>query len=469
MAKRLTVLAIAVSLSACTVGPKLTLPQAPMGTEFVYADAPAEAVSQASFTAFSDPVLDALIARALAENTSVLQALARLDEARALAGLTIYSLFPTSTAKALGERNQQSGRDPFAFGGSGDGRPDATQRYEVGTDLAWEIDLFGSLRNQSAAIKLRAAQAQAALQDVQRSIVAEVAQGYFKAIGTARRLRIAERNLENLREGERIVEALLEAGRGTDLDLARAKSLRFATTAQLAQTEAELRRAMLALATLSNQPLLSVQSQLQDVVSLPAVPALRTVGTPQQWLQRRPDVRAAELALRAAYRDVGTEQAEYFPKLTLLGGFSSIAQERDGLFEAAAESWRYGPSLSWQFLNVGRVRQFVQRAQARAAGAMALYQETLLRALEETESSFANLRAGNQSAEALAAAAQEADKALALAKLRFEAGASDYLVVLDAERQKLSLDDQAAQADIARLSAYALVYRALAGDFVAAE
>ena len=156
------------------------------------------------------------------------------------------------------------------------------------------------------------------------------------------------------------------------------------------------------------------------------------VGTPEQWLARRPDVREADRTLAAEVSRIGVETAEFYPKLTLLGGFGATAQSFGNLGDSEAQRWRFGPSLSWSFLDFGRVRQRVLAQRARADGAIAAYQETWLEALEETENAMAGYRAANESAAALEQAVAESRKAADLARLRFDAGASDYLAVLDA-------------------------------------
>ena len=452
----------ALSMAACTVGPKYVQPKIDVPKAFDQANAtPTNPVSTQTFQAFGSVVLDDFIARALAENTSILQAAARLNEARAYRGLTKYSLFPTVTAAAVKDRSKVSDQDPQAQPGIA-----ISDRYDVGFDVAWEIDLFGSLRNQSAAVILRMQAADAALADMRRLIVAEVAQTFFAALGARERLAVTERNLANLQEGERITNALFEAGRGTELDLARAKSLRLTVVSSLALQRAELVRQELRLASLTSTPVAEVRAQLLKQAEIPDLAKLEAVGTVQQWLKRRPDVAAAELTLRAQTHDVGTQIAEYFPKLNLLGSFGSVAGSAGDLFGSGTDRWRFGPSISWQFLNFGRVGQYVQAEQAQVDGAAAAYQETVLRALEETEGAMANFRAANESTAALTEATAQAETARALAELRFEAGASDYLVVLDAQRQRLSLDDQLIQAKTARATALAMLYKALAGDFV---
>ena len=459
--------ALSLALAACTVGPRPSTPEVVLAANFDQLSAAQNGADkldpgQLTFRAFAAPSLDQLLEAALLNNTSIAGAKARLDEARAYRGLSKFSLFPTVTADAEQRRNKFSSQDPQTPEGLA-----ISDRYEAGGDVAWEIDLFGSLRNQSAAIWLRADAANAALLDMRRLIVAEVAQGFFTAIGARERVAITQRNLANLQESENIVQALLDAGRGTDFDLARAKALSLSTVANLANQNAELRRQELRLSTLTTLPVAQVRALLEAQADLPDLPELTAVGTPEQWLRRRPDVQAAELELAAQTRDVGAEIAEYFPKLTLNGGFGSVAKKGGDLFSASAEQWNFGPSLSWRFLDFGRVRQYVRAEQAQVAGAEAAYRATVLQALEETELALSNFRAANESTAALAEAAAQAERARALAELRFEAGASDFLVVLDAQRQRLSLDDQLVQAKTARASAMAVLYKAFAGDFVA--
>jgi outer membrane protein, multidrug efflux system len=453
--------AAALALSACTVGRTYSQPKITVPTNFEQAPASNGRLGTATFKAFAAPALDALIAQALLENTTIAQALARLDEARAYRGLTKYSLFPTVTAAGEKTRSKISGQDPQAPPGLG-----ITDSVDVGFDASWEIDLFGSLRNQSAAVVLRAEAASAALEDVKRVIVAEVAQTFFAALGARERLAITTRNQANLTENERIVQALVDAGRGTDLDLARAKSLTLSVAAGVPLQQAELTRQTLRMASLTGLSSARVRDYMAQQRAMPELAVLQNVGSVDAWLKRRPDVRAAELTLRAQLKDVGAQTAEYFPKLTLLGSFGSVARKSSDVFGSDTDRWRFGPSISWRFLDFGRVGQYVKAEQAQANGAAAAYQETVLRALEDVEAALANFRAANESTAAFALAAIEAEKARALAELRFEAGASDFLVVLDAQRQRLSLDDQLVQAQTARATALAMLYKALAGDFM---
>ncbi len=451
--------AIVTLLAGCTVGPRYQQPEVPLPASFDQAtvEAARQPAGSKLWAAFGSSELDALIARALEANTTIAQAAARFAETRALSGLSTYSWFPTVTAEGDQEQSQFSGLDPFSEQGQ-------FETWRAGFDAIWEIDLFGSLRNQQKAIDRRAEADAASLADARLSIVAETAQAWFSLIGARERLALQRRQLANLEENVSILQARVDAGNSTALDLARAEAQARSLAASVPQAEADVVRQEQRLAVLTAWPVATLRLQLASTTTIPALPTLVATGTPEQWLKRRPDIRSAERQLAAATADVGVEVAEYFPKLELLGSFGWTGQSRDQIGDSAAERWRYGPSLRWSFLNFGRVHQYVNAAEARADGAVARYQETVLRALEETENSLAGFRAANQTEDELRAAAAAAGEAARLSQMRYDVGASDYLTLLDAERTMLALEDQHVQAASRRATALAALYKTLAGD-----
>jgi hypothetical protein len=169
----------------------------------------------------------------------------------------------------------------------------------------------------------------------------------------------------------------------------------------------------------------TLRERLSADTTIPPLPALVAAGTPEEWLRRRPDIREAERRLAAATADVGIQVADYFPRVELLGSFGWTGGSRADLGSAAAERWSWGPSLTWRFLDLGRVRQRVRAASARAEGALAAYHETVLRALEETENALAGFRSANQTTAELAAAVAAAGETARLARLRHDAGMTD--------------------------------------------
>jgi len=300
------------------------------------------------------------------------------------------------------------------------------------------------------------------------SVNAEVAQAFFALRGAQRRLQIQNINIENLQRSDRVLEVRLKEGRGNALELAQNRALALQVAAQVPNTEAEVVRQEQRLAVLTAQPVTAVRELLTLSKDMPTLPALRTIGTPDGWIKRRPDVLAAEQKFAAANARVGEKMADYFPKLNLFGSFGWTAQGFGDLGDKGGERWSYGPSISWSFLNFGRVRQNVKAAEARADASAALYQETVLLALEDTENALAQYRASNRSQDALQQAEVQSRKARDLAKLRYDNGAADFLSLLDAERTLLSAEDANVQAKTAQASSLALVYKALAGDFAGA-
>lgn len=459
-------LAIAIALLAgCTVGPPHTRPDVSLPTEFDQASPSQTAAvpGTAVWRAFDDPALAGLIERTLVANTTIAQAEARLAETRALSGLTRYSLFPTVTAASDASRSRASNQDPFVPPDLG-----TTETYRAGFDATWELDLFGSLRNPSRAIRARTEANAAELRSVRLSMVAETAQTYFALRGAQRRLALAKENLAAADEVLGVIELLFENGRQNGVDFARARAQRNSLAANLPQREAELVAQEQRLAVLTAQPVAAVREQVGEATTFPELPELVTAGTPEDWLQRRPDIIAAERRLAAARNDVGEEVAQYFPKLVLNGAFGWTGQVANVLGDRDAERWQWGPSLSWRFLDFGRVRQNVKAAEARADGSVAAYRETVLRALEETENALAGYRASNRAAIELANAAEAARDASRLSRLRFEAGADDALALLQTEQTRIDLEDAAVQAQTSRTTALAALYKAVAGDFAEA-
>jgi len=461
MTKALPAILGAVALAACTVGPRHRVPEVPLPAQFDQAAAEATAQPAASklWSDFGSSELDALIARALEANTTIAQAAARLDETRALSGLSIYDWFPTVTAVADAERAKISSQAVFTPPGGL-----RTETYRAGFDASWEIDLFGGLRNENRAIARRVQADAASLADARLSIVAETAQAWFALIGARERLALRRRQLANQQDNVQILKARVDAGNSSGLDLARGEAQMRSIAASVPQAEADLVREEQRLAVLTAWPIQTLRERLGPETAIPELPVLVATGTPELWLKRRPDIRAAERELAASTSDVGDEIAEFFPKIVMLGTFGWTASDRSQIGDADAERWTYGPSLTWSFLDFGRVVQDVKAAKARRNGAIARYQEAVLLALEETENALAGFRTTNRSEDELRAGAVAAADAARLARMRYDVGAGDYLSVLDAERTQLDLEDQHVQAETRRATALAALYKALAGD-----
>jgi multidrug efflux system outer membrane protein len=466
---RLPSLPIAASLlvAGCAVGPDYEPVEAELPETFTHAAGlgdPEGTPIKGLWSSLGNPELTRLIELALENNTTILQALATLNETRALSGLAVYSLLPTVGVSGEYERSRFSNDDPFAFPGLG-----VVERYRAGFDATWEIDLFGSLRRQAEAFEYLVEADEATVYAVELSIVAEVAQTFFQWQGETLRLEILQRNLENQADNLRILEVSLEAGRGTAFDVARARAVERQIAAAVPVAEAAIDRAEQRLSVLTRMPVDELLAEIGPPSALPRLPPLVAVGTPAEWLARRPDVWAAERRLASATADIGVSTAEYYPKLTLIGDFGWTGLSETAIGDSNATRWRFAPGISWRILDAGRINREVAAAEARAAGALAAFDEAWLTALEETENALANYRATTERVARLDEAVAEATEASRLARLRFDVGADSYLAVLDADRTRIELDDLLAQARTDRATSLAALFKALGGDFAMAD
>ncbi|MEO1174466.1 MAG: TolC family protein, partial [Myxococcota bacterium] len=366
------------------------------------------------WAAFEAPELAALIASARAYNADIAVAAATLDASRSLAGLQVFSLFPTVTAQTEQERIRQSGQDPFTFPGL-----DVAEFYRAGFDASWEIDLFGSLRRQAESIRRRVEADTYALYAVELTVVAETAQAYFQWQGQSLRVALLERNLAAQQDSVKILSAALEAGRGTALDVERARVQERQLASTLPAARAAQTAALQRLAVLTGQLPGELQSSLVTPKRFPPMPQLVAAGSPQSWLARRPDIASAERRLAETNALIGVSKAELYPKLTLLGSFGWTGTSASVVGEASGERWRTAPTLTWRFLDFGRVKREIKEAEAQTAGAFASFEQTWRLAIEETENALANYRATGETVLALRDAVTASKRAVELSTLRY--------------------------------------------------
>lgn len=473
---QLSWLCVAAGLAGCAaVGPDYRRPPASLDAGFVNAgatatNAQATAADIASFwRGFKDAALDALIERALAANGDVRVAQARLQEARAGLREADAAALPGAGVTADLTREVQ----PLSQ------QPNATRSarertsYDASFVALWELDLFGRLRRGSEAAGAVVQASEAGLGAAQTSVAAEVARNYLELRGLQQRLQFTEAALINQRESLRITQARLDAGRGTQLDLARASTLVANTEAALPQLHNAVERTLFRLATLTAQAPRSVLAALAAPAPLPGLPvtdlAALPLGTPAQWLLRRPDLIAAERQLAAATARIGVAKAEFYPRITLSGLLGLNAATLGKLVEGDAARYSLGAGLSWTPFDSGQIRARVAASEARAQASLASYEQALAAALEETEGAFSSYTRSAQRAAQLGRAAASAEEAAQLARLRFEAGVTDFSVVLDAEREALSSRDQLVQAQVGTATALVTVYRALGGGWNAPQ
>lgn len=455
---------LTLALSACAAGPDFVRPDAPAPDRFAASAlytaeaAPAATDGAAFWRGFDDPQLDALVDDALRANHDLRIALARLDRADALLRGAKFDRLPTITANATTSDGRQS-IDQAA------GAPRDYENHEAGARLAWELDLFGRVRRGVEAQRAETEATRADLAAMQVAVVADVIGTYAELRGQQERLRVAEANAGLQRETLRLVEARLAAGIGTEFDTARARAQLEATLARVPALQASVATATHRIAVLTGRTPDALAATLSMPRALPSLPATLAADTPAEVLRRRPDIAAAEQRLHAATARIGVASAELFPRLTLSGLLGMQSFDADALGDSGSGTRLVALGIDWSFLDVGRVRARIAAADADARGALAGYEQTVLLALEDVENALVRHARTRQEDIHLAAAAGDSAEAARLARLRYDAGASGLLDVLDAERTRLQAEDALAEARTRSVVSAVAVYRATAGGW----
>ncbi|MGH8212352.1 MAG: efflux transporter outer membrane subunit [Rhodanobacteraceae bacterium] len=450
------------ALAGCvTVGPDYKQPNPPT-PQLQEVDAARE--SNAHFQAqwwkqFDDPTLDALIQRAAADNLDLRIAVARLAESRAMLGGAKSQQWPSIDAGASYSRSDQ--QQPGFSSERG-----IVTSYQAGFDASWELDLFGGVRRSVEAAGADLGASEAALQDAQVSLFAEVARDYFALRGVQQREAIARRNIANLGDTLKVIRARAEVGTASDQDVASASAHLSSVEAQLPLLEMQRRAGEYRLAVLLGEQPGALDVDVSPKTFQP-IDAVLPIGAAGDVLSRRPDVRVAEREYAAATARVGVSKADFFPHVSL-GGFLGFLSGRSNDFgEPSTRAWALLPSITWKGLNVQRVRADLHASEARADAADANYQRTVLEAIEDVDNAVVGYDQQHARVEKLIAQARDSRRAADLAKIRYKEGATGFLELLDAERVQLAAEDALAQgeADI-DLHAVAL-YKALGGGWQA--
>jgi outer membrane protein, multidrug efflux system len=462
MTKGLLFLATVASLTGCTaVGPKYALPATQTAPSFANAVGLTQEPASEFWKAFNDATLNALIDDALKANHDVRIAMANLREARANRQSIDVGSLPGVGASASAQRSvnpqtQAPGSRSERTGNS----------LSAGVDANWEVNFFGRVdraRDEAAAF---VDAAEAGIHAAQVVVTGEVARNYFELRGLQNQLALLQSAIRNQEETVKIVDARLNAGRGTALDTSRALALLASTRAGVPAVEAAIGRAAYRIAVLCGKQPQAMQPFIATAQALPALAPIANVGTPQSLLRRRPDIRIAERQIAAAIARVGYTHTDLFPKVNFNGLLGLNAATLSGLVEGAAFRYSFGASIVYNLFDFGLVRTRIAAADARAEAALVSYEKTVLLALEETESALMSYSRNVQQTEALFTAAKNSEQAARLARVRFDAGYTDFLAVLDAERQLIADQDQLAQSQTASATSLIAIYKALGGGWV---
>jgi NodT family efflux transporter outer membrane factor (OMF) lipoprotein len=466
--KRLALAALL--LSGCTVGPDYKPPAAEVAPDWKSpvppgaTSAPDDTVLAQWWTSFGDPELTALVDAAIAGNRDLAQAKARVREARALREIAASGGRPQMAINGSAQR----------IGASGNAIPNhqgslTTSLYDLGFDAAWELDIFGGVERSVEAADADLAAADEDRRDVLVSLLGEVGGQWVRARGALRRLAIAQESLASQQDTAELTRARRDAGMANDLDLSRALALVAGTRSLVPSFQEDFARACHALDVLMGQPPGAAEAMLTGKAELPPPPPSVPVGLPSDLLRRRPDVRRAERELAAATARIGVASAENYPRFLLTGGIGLSSLETGNLFSAGSKNWNLGLGLNWPIFSGGRISANIEAADARAEQAMHAWETSVLVALQETHDALVAYGREQERLVSLEEQATAQRQAATLARQRHEAGLSDFLEVLDAERSELSAEDELAISQATLAGNAIALYKALGGGWDATQ
>jgi multidrug efflux system outer membrane protein len=450
---------------ACAVGPRYEAPNTPPVAVINAAPETASAAEPeaAWWRAFEDPVLDDLVGKALAGNLDIRIALDRVREARALFSDAERDRLPRVTVGADYSRGRQ--QVPQLGGGRAD-----LESADLGFDAGWELDLFGRVRHGIEAAGAEAGAADADANFARVTVAAEVARNYFELRGAQARRAVAEANAGTQRETLRLTQARFEVGAGDRVDVESATARLRATEAAIPDMVTAEAHAKYRLAVLLGQRPGAVDAQLGPrPTPLPPMVKPLPIGDASQFLRRRPDVAAAERRLAAETARTGVATADLFPRVSVTGFVGLLSGDVAGLFKANPSAWSVAPSVSWPGLDFGGARARLRAQEARGDAALAAYDQTVLRAIEDLETALVAYRQQQLQIAALAQQVAASRNAADLARIRYREGSIDFLVLLDAERTRLAAEDALSVAETGANTDIVAIYKALGGGWTAAE
>jgi multidrug efflux system outer membrane protein len=461
MIKRFTTpLALALALSGCvSLAPKYQRPAAPVAAAF--ADAPVnaattEAAAQIEWQRFfADVRLRQLIELALANNRDLRVAILNIEQARAQYQIRRADTLPTVNAAISGSR----------VPGSGD---NITSSYSAGFAVsAFELDLFGRVRNLSEAALAQFLATDEARKGTQISLVGSVANAYLGVLADDELLALIRQTLAAREESLKLIQLKFDNGVVSKVDLSQGQSL--VDTARVALAQQQRQRAQDA-----NLLVLLVGQPLPDSLA-PANTLARTelselpAGLPSDLLAVRPDIRAAEQQLIGANANIGAARANFFPRIALTGSAGSASSQLSGLFKSGSFGWTFAPSVVLPIFDYGRNSANLGSAKAGRDIAVAQYEKSIQVAFREVSDALAGQATFAEQLRAQRAVAAAEAERFNLSDLRYKSGVASYLDLLDAQRSLFAAQQAAVQANLQRLQNQVTLYRVLGGGWSSAR
>jgi multidrug efflux system outer membrane protein len=439
-----------------------TLPLNPKGQEAIPVDTSAgdrvfltdTTANLVWFDLLRDPELRTLVETALRENRDVRVAIATINEFRAQYGVAKGDFFPQISLNAQGGRTQTVLGTLGSF---------TYNQLQATANLSWELDFWGRIRRSTEAARNDLLVQRENQRAVVLTLVSDVANTYLLLRQLDLALEISQRTLAANRETFRLARRRFEQGLISELDVRQFESEVASPAASVAQLEGQITQTenQLSLLVGSNPRTIPRGRPLTEVLGELTVPSV----LPRSLLERRPDVRQAEAQFHASTARIGAAKAELYPKLMVTGDYGTYASNADDLFKNSSEVYQILGGVSMPIFTGGRVGKQVDVARARAEQSRYSYEQTVLSALREVEDALAGVRASRNQVAAQQTQVDALRRALRLAEMRYQSGASSYLDLLDAQRSLFGAELSLTQVQGQQATAAVTLYRALGGGW----
>ena len=471
-------------VAGCAVGPNYRTPQLPTPAGYAEAQSSAPAPGPGAGTAdnapppvdltgwwhaLKDPELDSLIERAVSGNPDIIIALDRLQAARTFEAAIIGTVLPEAQAAAGGGRgtgsNLARGRAPQSQISASNTAGLEHVNVVAGFDAIWELDVFGKYRREIEAARYDTQATRAARNSVLVSVIADVARAYVDLRGLQVRASVLHAAIDVLRESQRIVGIRYQRGITNELDVTLATRELALLEAQAAPLEASVRASEYTIAVLLGAYPEEMVKELGSGAMVPSVPGAVAAGLPVDLLRRRPDIQQAERELAAAHARIGVATANLFPSLFVSGSLGAQRQQAPGLPTIGEHIWSLGAGAAWPLLDFGQLDAQVEIADLQTRARLVNYKKTIQEAVRVVDTGVGRYRAEQLSLSELETALIASQRAVSLAKERYERGLTDYLNVVDAERQEYDIEAQYTGAQVAAAEAFIELYRSLGGGW----
>ena len=468
MRHTIIILSIAMAvLAGCAVGPDYQQPKVSTPAQWTSSMAGGETNGPVDLArwwqSFNDTNLNSLMLIAVQSNLTLKIAEAHVREARAQKGVVSADLWPHLNGTGDYSRNKYGIHSYPPLGGFG--VPLDYNLYDANFDAAWELDVFGGTRRAVQAAGAEIGAAEYSQRDVLVSVLAEVGRDYITARAYQQRLAIAQDNIRVEQNVLDLTSNRFDNGLGSDLDVEQAKALLDATEAQVPSLETGFDDSVFELSVLLGQPPGALMDEMSAKREIPITPPIVPVGLPSDLLQRRPDVQKAERELAAATAEIGVAKADLYPKFSLTGIAGLQSTSAGNWFNWGSKYWSAGPTVQWEIFEAGSIVANIHVQNAKQEEALDQYEQTMLVAMQDTESALSAYAREQVRRESLSQSVDADRQALELATQLYKSGLADFLRVLDSENSLYTAQDALVQSDQTVSLDLVQLYKALGGGW----